>query len=247
MERQFFIFFIISIFLFVDCAYSSVIEVDVSKALKVDISSFSYDCVMNIVEFNVESYNTGTIGYKSRTSIDIFNENGIVFKGWGKENTLMPGGRENSEIYWYTNSTGNFTVRVRIYYGNEIMEKNFSIEKNVSSDSENVFEIRNFRTYDDFVVFDVIPKNDVENVVFIPSNFPLGWIFEQTKIDSIRDGNTKTVSIIYKPSVWYERDIYLEIASDNGKYYTGEFFKLKKETGIKRLLHSIIDRIKLSI
>src|SRR4030042_3575856 len=155
MRTGFIIIFLASFMLLVNCANSSVIEVGMSKDLKCNISSFSYDHKLNMIKFDVEVYNTGTVGYLSRVKVDVFDKTVDIFTGWGMKNTLMPGDRKNSEIYWYSNSTGNFTARVRIYYEDEILEKEFDIEKNTSSVSDSIFEIKNFRVYDAFVVLDI--------------------------------------------------------------------------------------------
>jgi hypothetical protein len=247
MRALFIIIFIVSSLMFVNCVHSSAVEVDISKNLKGNISSFSYDYRLNIIKFDVEFYNTGTIGYKSRIRIDVFNGTNNIFTGWGKENVLMPGDRKNSEIYWYFNSTGNFTVRIRAYYANEIVEKAFPVEKNTSSESSNIFEIKDFRVYDDFAVLDVSAKKDAKNIIVMPSDFPAGWIFEQGKINLIKKDNKKTITIQYLPDVWSEKDMKLEITSDDGIYYTENMVKLKEEYGISRLFHSIIDKIKLAL
>jgi hypothetical protein len=247
MRSLFIIFFIVSSLMVVTCVHSSSIEVDVSKNLKGNISSFSYDYRLNVMKFDVEFYNTGTVGYESRIRIDVFNGTNDIFTGWGKESILMPGDRKDSEIYWYTNSTGNFTARIRTYYANEIAEKVFPIEKNVSSESSSIFEIKNFRMYDDFAVFDVSAKDDAKNIIVMPSNFPAGWIFEQGKIDFIKKDSKKTITIQYRPDVWSEKNMGLEITSDDGIYYTKDAVKLEEEHGIIRIFHSIIDKMKLAL
>jgi hypothetical protein len=159
----------------------------------------------------------------------------------------MPGDRKNFEIYWYTNSTGNFSARVRAYFGNEILERKFSLEKKNSFSPEDVFEIKNLRTYDDFIVFDIKAKRNAKDVVILPSDFPLGWVFEQKKIDFLKEGEEKTVAIDYHPTVWSEGKLNLIVASDEGRYKTEERFEMKKEVGILWLIYYLTDMLKLFI
>lgn len=237
--------FVLFTLFFFQIASSTVIKVEVPKDLKGNISSFSYNYTLNILKFQIEYYNTGSVAYKVRNRIDILNDSKEVFTGWSEEKSLMPGDRKNFEIYSYINSTGNFTVKARSYFANEILEQKFSIEKSTSILSENVFEIKNFRTYDDFVIFDVKAKENVRNVVIIPSDFPVGWIFEQKKIDSIDKNNEKTVILHYYPTIWTQENLTLAIASDEGRYYTEKIFELKKEAGIQWLIYYIIDNLKI--
>jgi len=224
-------------------AGSVMIEVHVPKYLEGRISSFSYNCSINILRFQVEFYNTGSIPYKARIRTDIFNNTHMLFTGWSKEEILMPGDRKNFNVYWYTNSTGNFTAKVRSYFANEILEREYMIEKNTSSAAENIFEITDFRIYDDYVIFDITAKKEARNVVVIP-DFPPGWMFEQKKIDYL-DDTKKTVVLGYQPGVWTSENLKLEVASDGGRYYTEKVFELKKETGILWFIHYIVDNLKI--
>lgn len=220
------------------------ISVNVPENLKGSITLFSYGPFLDILKFQTEYYNTGSIAYKARIRIDVFNDSQMVFTGWSDEKSMMPGDRKNFEIYWYTNSTGNFTAKARVYFANEINEEELNIEKKVSTFPESIFEIESFRTYDNHVIFDLMAKKDARNVVVIPSNFPLGWIFEQKKIDSINKDEGMTVILHYYPSVWTPQNINLVIASDEGRYSTEKTVELRKETGIQWLFYYIVDGLR---
>jgi hypothetical protein len=237
-----FIFLLISLF---PIANSVIIKVEVPKSLVGNFTSFSYDSSKDILKFWFEFYNSGSTAYKTRIRLDAFNDSRIIFTGWSDEKILMPGDRKVFEIYWYTNSTGNFSIRVRAYFGNEIFERRINVEKNNSFSPEDVFEIKNFRTYDDFIVFDIKAKRSAKNVIILPSDFPLGWIFEQKKIDFLN--KEKTVAIYYQPTVWAEGKLNLIVASDDGIYKTEKIFEMKKEKGILWLIHYLTDRIKLLV
>lgn len=239
------LFFILFLLFFFQIARSAEIEVNIPRNIEGNVSSFSYSYSLNILNFQIEFYNKGSIAYKTRIRLDIFNGSQWFFTGWSGEKSLMPGDRKNFEIYWYTNSTGNFTTKVRAYLANEIFEQKFSIEKKTSFLPKSVFEVKNFRTYDDYIIFDVRTEENVKDVVVIPADFPLGWMFEQKKVDSINNNAEKTIVLHYQPTVWVPENLKLEIASDEGKYYTEKTFELRKEMGILRLFHYIIDSIKM--
>lgn len=240
------LFSILSFLLIIQIANCAMIEVKIPQDLKGNISSYSFNYSLDLSKFQVEFYNTGSIAYKSRIRMNIFNDSQWLFTGWSEEKTLMPGDRKYFEIYWYTNSTGNFTVNLRPYFANEILEKQFTFEKNTSYLPEDIFDIENFRTYNDYVIFDVKSKKDATNVIIMPHDFPLGWVFEQKKIDIINKGVEKTVVIKYQSAVWTLGKIAILVASDEGKYYTEKTFELKKETGVEWFVHYIIDTIKIT-
>jgi len=240
------ILFLIFSFLFLfNLAKATLIDVEIPKSLEGSITSFFFDPSKDIIKFQFEFYNTGSTAYKARIRIDFLNDSKTLFTAWSNEKILMPGDRKNFEIYIYTNSTGNFTLRSRVYFGNEIQEKFLKIEKKNSFSHQDIFEIKNFRTYDDFVVFDVKAKKSSKDIVILPHDFPLGWIFEQKKIDFLKEGEERTIALKYYPTVWSETNLTLIIASDEGKYKTERIFEMKKESGILWLIHYIVDKLKL--
>ncbi|MEM5773290.1 MAG: hypothetical protein QXL86_03685 [Candidatus Aenigmatarchaeota archaeon] len=230
---------------FFSFAKATIIEVEIPKSLEGNLSSFSYDSSKDIMKFQFEFYNTGSTAYKTRIRLDLINNSKIVFTGWSNEKILMPGDRKNFEVYLYSNLTGNLTLRSRMYFGSEIQENFFTIEKKNSLESEDVFEIKNFRTYDDFVVFDIKANKAAKDVVILPHNFPLGWIFEQKEIALLNENEEKTVAIKYFPTVWTEGKVNLIVASDGGKHKTERTFEMKKEIGILWLIYYLTDQFKL--
>jgi len=239
------LFLILFILFFSQSVIAAKIEVKVPKDVEGKISSFTYNSSLNLLKFQIEFYNIGSIAYKTRIRIDIFNDSQWLFTGWSVEKSLMPGERKNFEIYWYTNLTNNFTANVRSYFANEISEQKYNVEKNASILPQSVFEIKNFRAYDDYIIFDIVAKENSRDVIVIPSDFPFGWIFEQKKIDFINKDVRKTVVLQYQPTVWLPENLKLAIVSDEGRYYTGGNFELRKETGILWFVFYVIDKLRI--
>ncbi|MEM5879634.1 MAG: hypothetical protein QXU74_04055, partial [Candidatus Aenigmatarchaeota archaeon] len=244
-SRGIVIFLLFSLLFFFSLSRAAIIKVDVSRNLEGKISSFSCDSSKDLIAFHLEFYNTGSIAYRARARVDIINNSKTAFTAWSGEKILMPGDRKNFEVYLYSNLTGNLTLRSRMYFGNEIQENFFTIEKKNSLESEDVFEIKNFRTYDDFVVFDIKANKAAKDVVILPHNFPLGWIFEQKEIALLNENEEKTVAIKYFPTVWTEGKVNLIVASDGGKHKTERTFEMKKEIGILWLIYYLTDQFKL--
>jgi len=226
-------------------ANAVIIEVKIPKVLRGEISSFYYNISGNLMTFKVEFYNSGSIGYKSRVRIDVFNDSQQIFTAWSEERKFVPGDRKIFELFWFTNLTGNFSGRIRAYFANEIVEKEFKLEKSFAYPAEKAFSISNFRTYENAVVFDLKSEKYAGNVVIVPENIPLGWIFQQKRLE-IRENEVKTVAISYKPAIWSEENLTLSIASLDGKYFTQEEVRLKKESGFLGFIHYFIDVLKLA-
>lgn len=235
---------LVCFFIYVNIALASLIEVDILETLEGDISSLNYDNSSNIVKFTTEFNNKGSVSYKTRIKIVVFDGDDVIFTSWSKENVLMPGDKKVFENYWFSDG-GKYDMKIRAYLGNEIKDyKKFEISlKDI--EPEDVFEIKNLRSYDDYVVFDVFSSRDVEDVVIMPSQYILGWIFEQESIENMHANSTKTVKISYYPSVWMPSDVKILVASDEGKYFSEESFEMEKNTGLWGLFYFWLDSLKL--
>lgn len=225
---------------------SALIDVDISEDIKSKIIYENNSVSFDVVNFSTEFYNIGSIPYSARTRIFVYNDSKLIFNGWSQEKDLMPGDKKTFNIYWYANSLGRYESKLRFYFGNEIIEnekKEFQVNETLIP--EDVFEIYNFRTYDNYVIFDIKSKKDVKNVIIIPSKYISGWIFEQKTIESIKKDSIKTLKINYYPTLWKPTTLKLSIVAENGKYYSEKDLEMKKEEGIIGMIYSILDSLKV--
>ncbi|MBN2202766.1 MAG: hypothetical protein JW700_01075 [Candidatus Aenigmarchaeota archaeon] len=229
-------------------AYAASIDVGVSEIVDGRLIAFSTEG-SNLVKFSSEFYNTGSVPYKARAKIEIQDNNQkTIFSGWSLEEEFYPGDKKVLDIYWHTLNPGVYLSKLKIYFGNEVSEyKNVEFVVENKTQQEDVFSIRNFRTYDDYVLFDVIANADVQDIVIMPTDYMSGWIFEQKVIDKIKTNSSKYVMIRYVPSLWATSSVKLLIASDNGKYYTEETIEMKKLDGLVGLYFFVTDSIKYAI
>lgn len=232
---------------FISVSYSSLIDVQITEILMGNLTAITYDNSSNSVKLVSEVYNTGSIGYKNRVRMEVFNDSKLIFTGWSKEKVLMPGDKKTFETYWYEQN-GVYSIKMRMYFGNEIKEvKTFDLKLDNYKQPEDVFEITGFRTYDNFIVFDVKSKMDVENVVIMPSQYRYGWVFEQESIESMSANVSKAVKINYHPTVWSPSGMSIRIVSDEGVYYSEEAFEMNRETGLMGALYYLLDSLKLAL
>lgn len=237
--------FIIAL-LILPLAIAGVIEIEVKMKLSGKANVISLERLNNIVKSSIEFYNTGSVPYKARARLDILNESELIFSGWSSEEELMPGERKNFEIYWLSDSEAkNLTARIRVYFGNEVLEENRSLSIDYVRSYEDIFQIKNFRTYDNYVRFEIRANQTLENIIVVPSDYIHGWIFEQVKIKTLTSNKNTEVKISYIPTIWREDKVRINVFTEDGKYYSSKNFELKKEKGLLKYLHIIYDRLSL--
>ena len=228
-------------------AYSSYIEVGINSVMKGNAIAITYDNTTNIAKFSTEFFNSGSVGYSARARVEIYDNSTLLFSGWSQQKELTPGERNTFDIYWYTNETKNYGVIVRMYYGNEITDYDkFNVTIGRSMQRNDSFEIYNFRTYDDHVIFDIRSSQDAKGVVIMPSQYTYGWIFEQKELGDMSKGSTRTVVLKYYPSLWAPSPVSIMVASDGGRLYAEKTLDMKKETGLAGIIMSIIDSIRMN-
>jgi hypothetical protein len=228
-------------------ASAAVLEVGVKEKIEANLSSMTFDNSSNMVRFSFEVYNTGSVPYKARIKDDVSNSDDVVFSGWSQESDLMPGDKKDFDIYWYASSAGDYSSKVKIYFGDDVKEyKKVDLTVSDYKEPEDVFNISNFRTYDNYVVFDLSSKEDAENVVIIPQKYTPGWIFEQREIENMSQNSSKTVVLNYQPALWLPSNVSIGIASDNGKYYSERMLEMEKAGGIASLFYYIVDSLKIA-
>jgi hypothetical protein len=226
-------------------ASAGVIEIGVKTVLKGEISAFFYNTSNGVLKLNPEFYNSGSVAYKTRARLNIVNSTDVIFTGWGKEETLMPGERKSFEIYWYTPRTENIVAKLRIYYGKETIEREVKFKVVNTKTTEDVFLIKNFRTYDDSIKFQLRSTEPLKNVIVIPKNYMMGWVFEQKMIENLDANKNMEVVIPYEASVWFSHNVTIDVVTEDGKYYSTLSFNLQKEKGFEKYFHYVTDRLNL--
>lgn len=219
---------------------AQIIDVNIKGVLSEEVRAVSYDSSIESKPFKIgfELFNTGSIGYTARARLDVFDNDTLVYTGWSDEKTFLPGYHERFYLYWYPSDVGNYTGQVMVYYANEVKELDpvrFEVKSRIVP--KKTIEIIDFKTYDEEVELKIKSNQSLENVIIIPSEYPPGWIFEQRMIKNLEKNEIKKVGIPYKPSLWKESNVRIEIVTENGEYYMTGSFLLERETGLRRFLH----------
>lgn len=242
---------IISFFLILSTSRAQVVHVNIKEVIEVEVTRIDYNSTITDgrpFKVNIELFNSGSVGYKARIRLDIFDQDNLVFTGWSDEKHFFPGNQKTYDLYWYPlNVGGEFKASIRIYFANEIKKvKPIKFEIRPAEETpENVFEILDFRTYDEEVEFLLKTNKTLESIVIVPSSYPTGWIFEQAKINKLESGSIKIINLKYEPSLWKQTDVTINIFTEDGEYYTSESFTLKRETFFWKHVYRIINALRV--
>jgi hypothetical protein len=223
---------ILAVLFFSTVASASMIKVGVRESFGGNDVFFMSNISENLVKFSTEFYNTGTIPYKARIRVDVFDYDKYLFSGWSKEKPLMPGGRDYFEVFWYSEKAGNFTALLKAYFGNEIVNYGYiNVTIGKASAAESTINISAVRmSYDDIA----LSLNSNAETVIIPYNYPYGWIFEQ-EITSRHE-----VTVRYEPSLWVPGDVSFYAVSPDGRHYGKATFRLDVKESVYDKLISIL-------
>jgi hypothetical protein len=143
-------------FLIIPIIYSPKIDVQISKAMIVNLHKVNYTSYVQNkpFELNFTFVNSGNIPFKSRGRLDIFNNSEKIFTGWSEETIFKTGEMKKMPVHWYPyNTTGEFSGILRIYYGTEILEsEEFEFQVDNFQFPDRVINITKLETYDEEMV-----------------------------------------------------------------------------------------------
>lgn len=223
-----------------------VIRVDINetihgKATFLNISSFP------ILKIFLFWENIGSVDCEARMRVDFYNQTEFLYTAWSNMERVPPGSHADLETHWFYPFEENLTAKIRVYYCNEIFdvaEKKIEVKK--IEPNKTVLEIVKIKDFKNSVEVSIKAKEEVRDVIIIPKKYPLGWIFEQAKIEKLE--KEKTARINYNPSIWRETNITFLAITEDGKYSTEKTFTLKEdEKDYKPLILMIIFALILGI
>jgi len=210
-------------------------------------SEFADGAIQN---FQVVFENVGSVGCNTRLRADIYNSNNdLVYTAWSREFPLEPGGVADMNAYWHPRGVGNYTANLSIYYCNLILNGpvfNVSVPNRTTSIMEqnttgDLLDIT-YETTMNYVEMRIKPKEDLEGIVIIPKEYPLGWMFSSTRVDSLKKDTEKIVKIDYNPTIWKESGVEFDILSTDGNLYLTKSVEIKekKELPIEHIIIAVL-------
>ena len=153
-----FLIFLLTFTLILPFSFSVFLKVEVHPSVNITLLGEKYGWNGKVLLYQVETYNSGSIGYRVRVRVDVIG-NLSFYSMWTEEKELMPGDRKLFKLYWYPSSNGTFLLQPKIYFANQILSSNpKKITISNFSRGRSMFKVRGFRTYEGYVRFELIPE-----------------------------------------------------------------------------------------
>jgi len=170
-----------------------------------------------VYNFSIEFYNSGSVPYSAIARLDIFDGQKRVFTSWENSADLPPGKRVYFNLFGFVNKSGNYSPRIRIYFANEMMEKWYEPEQVLVSERQDPFMVSNINSGDNYIEFDLVSDQDVDNAILLPSKYPQGWVFHQAPV-SLKANITSRQRLYFEPDIKRSINSTLIISSGSGLY-----------------------------
>ncbi len=191
-----------------------------------------------------ELYNAGSVSYAARVRLSVLKEGSEIFSAWSAKDAVMPGERENFNVFAYVESPGNYTALLYGHYANDAFELagyNFSV--NEYTPASRMIILSKPRIYDDKITISVASETGEKGIVIMPVGYPKTWIFEQKTLPALSGKKTARISIPYEADIFSEKQITLIAASLDGEALGRIEFSMKREQGLYKYISLINDWI----
>jgi hypothetical protein len=166
--------------------------------------------------YSINWRNTGSVYCKARPRIVVFNASGTVYTAWGSEAVMMPGDSRDWRLHSYLDS-GEYEYNITIYHCNGLYTRGpYHLSVVSAATEDGVLEITGSSADDAGVDVSVRSSADAD-IIIIPADYPLGWVFESGET-SIRAGETRTLRLPYDPIKWEGQLITFVAASADGSH-----------------------------
>ena len=223
------------ILLMIPIAYSLDIDLSVNRTFTADVMYFSYNDTLPLKIFSTEILNSGSLPYILQARVDVI-KNESIFTAWSDKKRVMPGNNAFFALYWLPEESGNYTARLRVYYGGEMKEEYINITVN-KEESKDTFEITDYAVLDKYI--DLKVSGDEESVI-IPDNFPQGWIFAQEY------GRNRFLIPYIAPGL-DGNEIDFIVASRDGQHASRKTVVLERKKDIPTAIHNFVLSVLQSI
>jgi hypothetical protein len=221
-------FSLVLLLFLIPAAYSLDIGLSVERTFIADALYFSYNDTTALKTFTTEIVNSGSLPYMIQARVDVYGNNS-VFTAWTDKKRLMPGNNAFFALYWLPEEGGNYTARLRIYYGGEMEEEYLNITA-AKGEAMDIFEITDARLLSKYVDMKV---NDRREAVVIPLDLQQGWVFPQ------ETGRGRFL-IPYSAPGLVRREVSFAIASKDGQYVSRKTVVLEAKKDLATSVHNFV-------
>lgn len=180
-------------------------------------------------------YNVGSTGCVVKVRVDFYKSSKHLKTTWSEIEAMEPGATFLFHNYWIPDEEGNITAKTKIYQCYEVFTRDeitFKVGNKSIQLTEDVGVVESENTRNK-INLTIVSNKTLEDVLIIPSEYPLGWIVEHGRINKIAAGEEKTITIEYEASTWHEEKIKFDILTIDGSEHTQYIMQLEKEIPVK--------------
>ena len=221
------------IFILVSLAEAAEVQVDIAEVIDGRVFIPEQTEITGAVKINPELTNMGSIALDANAKMEIFRNSEKIFSIRSGKKQIMPGERESFHMYWFEPAIKeNLMTKIYVYYSDKVHEEEIQLKLNTEENPIDVFELYDFRTYDDYIRFDVICNKTLENIIIFISEYPEEWHTEQKLIKKLIKNRDQEVIIPFEINSFSPQIIEINIVTEDGKFYEKRELLMKKEEGI---------------
>lgn len=191
-----------------------------------------------------ELYNAGSVSYAARVRLLVYDNGNEFFSAWSAKDAVMPGARNDFNVFAHVESPGNYTARFFGHYANDaikLAEYNFSVNEHTPASRSII--LSKPRIYDNKITISATSGTGEKGIVIMPVGYPTTWIFEQKTLPALPGKKTARISIPYEADIFSEKEITLIAVSLDGEAFGQIEFTMKREHGLYKYISLINDWI----
>ncbi|MCK5233644.1 MAG: hypothetical protein KAJ91_02390 [Candidatus Aenigmarchaeota archaeon] len=236
-------FFLFMLLVYPAAVFAASVNVNIEGMILSEIKE-AHTISEGLLSSSPELYNAGSVSYAARVRLLVEDNSNEIFSSWSAKDAVMPGERNDFNIFAYIESPGNYTARLFGHYANDaflLTEYNFSVTEHISA-SRSIM-LSKPRIYDNKITISVASETGESGVAIMPVGYPKTWIFEQKTLSALPGKKTARISIPYDADIFSEKEIKLIAVSLDGEAFGQIEFPMKREHGFYKYISLINDWI----
>jgi hypothetical protein len=218
-------------------AYGLNLQLSVKDVFSADATYFMLNDTYSTLKFETEILNSGSLPFIAQARLDVQNESGTVMTAWSEKKNLMPGINSVFAFSWFPEDAGNYSARLRVYYGDEILERTLNFTVKSRAQPEDIFNITTVRAFNSRLLLSFMSTQDAGETLVMPADYPQGWTFAQAAVTAKKGQNSAWLA--YMPASRSSQEINIAIASKDGRYFTKQPVTIVREGGLAAMIYNM--------
>jgi len=208
-----------------------IVKVEVKQICSAEIKSLNVS-LENLPSVNIETYNSGSLSYHFRVSIEGKN------RVWSQKVFTAPGDLKRLTLHFLPSNK----TKIKIHYCDKVFEKEIE-SKEIEFKNEDWFYINFVRVYSNFLVAEIISNVSTEAVI-MPFRYPENLIIENY-VGKLKVGKN-FIRVGIEGDLAEDKMIFV-VASIDGRYFSKSEARVEKPVGLKYWLFYFIDTFRVFV